>query len=48
MPNRYLPVEVRFWQKVDKSGDCWEWIAGKNQYGYGTFRAGSHGVGDLR
>jgi hypothetical protein len=39
MPNRYLPVEVRFWQKVDTSGDCWEWIAGRNQYGYGTFRA---------
>ena len=27
----------RFWDKVDKSGDCWEWIAGKNDNGYGRF-----------
>lgn len=27
----------RFWSKVDKSGDCWEWIAGKSSTGYGKF-----------
>ena len=27
----------RFWAKVDKSGDCWIWIAGKNWGGYGRF-----------
>lgn len=26
----------RFWSKVDKSGDCWEW-RGPRQYGYGVF-----------
>ena len=29
--------EERFWKKVGKSGDCWEWLAatggGKNKYG---------------
>lgn len=27
----------RFWSKVDKTGDCWEWMAGKFTAGYGTF-----------
>jgi hypothetical protein len=36
---RRYPIADRFWAKVDKSGDCWEWTAGKNQYGYGTFGA---------
>lgn len=25
----------RYWEKVDKSGDCWEWTAVKNPKGYG-------------
>lgn len=31
--------EERFWEKVDKRGpdDCWQWVAGSNQHGYGTF-----------
>ena len=27
----------RFWGKVDKSGDCWEWGAYKDKQGYGQF-----------
>lgn len=27
----------RFWPKVDRSGDCWEWLAGRNPGGYGLF-----------
>lgn len=27
----------RFWSKVDKSGDCWEWTNVKNNKGYGRF-----------
>jgi len=30
-------AEERFWVKVDASGDCWEWTAGANALGYGTF-----------
>lgn len=34
----YTPDEVaRFWSKVDKSGDCWIWTAGKFPSGYGAF-----------
>lgn len=28
---------TRFWSKVDKSGDCWVWTAGKTTGGYGVF-----------
>jgi hypothetical protein len=31
----------RFWEKVDKSGECWEWTGCKNQHGYG--RINNHG-----
>ena len=34
--------EQRFWMKVDKSGSCWLWTAGKNRKGYGLFKP-SHG-----
>lgn len=32
-------VEERFWSKVDKSGECWEWC-GSCSRGYGTIRIG--------
>ncbi len=28
---------ARFWAKVDKSGDCWEWTALTDKDGYGKF-----------
>lgn len=31
------PLEERFWEKVDKAGDCWLWTAGKAR-GYGYIR----------
>lgn len=33
-------VEARFWSKVDKSGDCWEWRASGLPSGYGKFGVG--------
>ena len=35
---RYERTESeRFWEKVDKSGDCWLWTAYVNASGYGVF-----------
>jgi HNH endonuclease len=31
------PVDVRFWSKADKSGECWIWTAGRKPSGYGFF-----------
>lgn len=30
----------RFWAKVDKSGECWEWTGQINSQGYGNFYSG--------
>jgi hypothetical protein len=33
-----LPSDTqRFWEKVDKTAGCWNWTAGKNNFGYGAF-----------
>lgn len=29
--------EVRFWKKVDKTNNCWLWLASKDRDGYGMF-----------
>ena len=34
---RHLSPEERFWEKVDKTGDCWVWTAKGNKKGYGRF-----------
>ena len=36
---------VRFWSKVDTSGDCWLWTDPPNGAGYGSFRVGGRTVG---
>lgn len=36
---------TRFWPKVEKTNECWNWTAGKNAYGYGTFGRGGRGGG---
>lgn len=35
--------EDRFWAKVDRSGECWQWTASvfKDRNGYGKFQAGT-------
>lgn len=41
--NGYLrPLEVRFWENIDKRGphDCWEWKASKFKTGYGRVGIG--------
>jgi hypothetical protein len=34
-----LTIEQRFWEKVDTSGECWEWQAARAYNGYGLFTA---------
>src|ERR1051326_8620254 len=44
---RHVPVEERFWTRVEKDGPvlthvahlgpCWIWVGTRNRYGYGTF-----------
>ena len=31
-------IMKKFWDNIDKSGDCWEWTAGKQNHGYGKLR----------
>jgi hypothetical protein len=33
-----LPLEIRFWSKVNKTDNCWLWLAGKDKDGYGLIR----------
>ncbi len=37
-------TEERFWSKVDKSGECWNWIAGKSDKGSGSFFDANHRI----
>jgi HNH endonuclease len=38
MPLQYTPKDmVRFWAKIDRSGDCWVWTAATGNQGYGQF-----------
>lgn len=30
-----MTLAERFWDKVDQSGDCWEWIGARDTRGYG-------------
>ena len=46
MPNQYttMPIETRFWSKVDRTAGpdaCWPWVARVGAGGYGVIRFGS-------
>jgi hypothetical protein len=32
--------EAKFWEKVDRTGECWIWMAARNRKGYGVFWVG--------
>ena len=32
-----VPLEIRFWEKIDKNGKCWEWLGWKVK-GYGRIK----------
>lgn len=33
-----LPLEQRFWEKVDRSGECWLWMGTRYKTGYGQIK----------
>jgi hypothetical protein len=35
---QHVPLADRFWEKVDKSGECWIWTAAMLKTGYGSIR----------
>lgn len=38
-PNKWArPASARFWEKVDRSGECWEWQGAVGHTGHGVFR----------
>lgn len=37
------PLNERFWEKVDASGDCWDWLGAKTKDGYGAIGEGGRG-----
>lgn len=39
---------ANFWNKVQKTDDCWIWAGARNKDGYGSARAGSRTVGAHR
>lgn len=39
MSYKARPIADRFWEKVDKSGECWTWTAARYKNGYGIFVA---------
>jgi hypothetical protein len=43
--SRTRPLIDRFWEKIDKGGDCWLWTGSLNGNGYGQIK---HGVGRPR
>jgi hypothetical protein len=38
------PADDRFWAKVDKTDDCWEWTGARKPTGYGNFWDGARYV----
>lgn len=40
-------ITARFWQKVDTSGECWLWTAGRTKAGYGKFCVHKHTAGTV-
>ena len=44
MGGKYVPLEIRFWQHVDRreEDECWPWKGAKYRNGYGNIRLDRH------
>ena len=38
------PLSVRFWEKVNKTENCWEWVGAKSVDGYGRMTIDDKGI----
>lgn len=38
-----IPMDQRFWAKVDKTDDCWLWTSALSMYGYGIIMGPGNG-----
>ncbi len=46
IPNRSILREARFWSKVEKGPECWEWKGNRTPSRYGTFHIGGRQDGE--
>lgn len=46
---RKIPIEIRFWKKVNKTteNECWDWVGSLTMHGYGHIGMGRRGEGML-
>ena len=38
MGGQNIPIERRFWSKVNKTSDCWLWVGAADRQGYGRIK----------
>lgn len=43
LTNHHLPLIERFWMKVEKGSDCWNWAGALDTLGYGQFAGSVNG-----
>jgi HNH endonuclease len=43
--SRHRSLEKSFWEKVDRTGPCWLWVAGRKVSGHGSFYVGKRPSG---
>lgn len=43
-----IPLETRFWQRVEKTDGCWRWTGPLHAFGYGLIWRGGNNVGAHR
>src|SRR3990172_9835358 len=43
-----IPIEKRFWNRVEKTDKCWIWLGPKDAFGYGLIGSGGRGSPTIR
>lgn len=45
---KLMPLERRFWAKVEKGQECWVWTGSTDAWGYGKINRGRQGEGNIK